>query len=27
VLVTCDRDHQRIAEEMPVEVVYLAPPV
>jgi len=27
ILVTCDRDHQRIAAEMPVEVVYLAPPV
>jgi predicted nucleic acid-binding protein len=27
VLVTCDRDHQRIAPEMPVEVVYLPPPV
>lgn len=27
VLVTCDRDHQRIAGEMPVEVVFLAPPV
>jgi predicted nucleic acid-binding protein len=27
VLVTCDRDHVRIAEAMPVEVVYLAPPV
>lgn len=27
VLVTCDRDHRRIAPEMPVEVVYLAPPV
>jgi predicted nucleic acid-binding protein len=26
-LVTCDHDHQRIAAEMPVEVVYLAPPV
>jgi predicted nucleic acid-binding protein len=26
VLVTCDRDHQRIAPEMPVEVVLLAPP-
>ncbi|HXF30381.1 MAG TPA: type II toxin-antitoxin system VapC family toxin [Solirubrobacterales bacterium] len=26
-LVTCDRDHERIAAEMPVEVVYLAPPV
>lgn len=27
VLVTCDRDHERIAGELPVEVVYLAPPV
>jgi predicted nucleic acid-binding protein len=27
VLVTCDRDHQRIAPELPVEVVFLAPPV
>jgi predicted nucleic acid-binding protein len=27
VLVTCDRDHQRIAPELPGEVVYLAPPV
>jgi predicted nucleic acid-binding protein len=27
VLVTCDRDHERIAAEMPVEVVFLAPPV
>ena len=26
-LVTCDRDHERIAPEMPVEVVFLAPPV
>jgi predicted nucleic acid-binding protein len=26
VLVTCDRDHERIAGEMPVEVVLLAPP-
>ncbi|MBS1882783.1 MAG: type II toxin-antitoxin system VapC family toxin [Actinobacteria bacterium] len=26
-LVTCDRDHQRIAPQMPVEVVFLAPPV
>lgn len=26
-LVTCDRDHERIAGEMPVEVVFLAPPV
>lgn len=26
-LVTCDRDHQRIASELPVEVVFLAPPV
>jgi predicted nucleic acid-binding protein len=27
VLVTCDRDHERIAAEMPVEVVFLPPPV
>jgi predicted nucleic acid-binding protein len=27
VLVTCDRDHQRIAPELPVDVVFLAPPV
>lgn len=27
VLVTCDRDHQRIAPELPVEVLFLAPPV
>jgi predicted nucleic acid-binding protein len=26
-LVTCDRDHQRIAPELPVEVVFLTPPV
>jgi predicted nucleic acid-binding protein len=26
-LVTCDRDHLRIARDLPVEVVYLAPPV
>jgi predicted nucleic acid-binding protein len=26
-LVTCDRDHVRIAHDLPVEVVYLAPPV
>lgn len=26
-LVTCDRDHQRIARELAVEVVYLRPPV
>lgn len=26
-LVTCDRDHERIAGEMPVEVLFLAPPV
>lgn len=26
-LVTCDRDHMRIAPEMPIEVVYVAPPV
>lgn len=27
VLVTCDRDHVRIAQDLPVEVVYLQPPV
>jgi predicted nucleic acid-binding protein len=27
VLVTCDRDHVRIAKDLPVEVVYLQPPV
>jgi predicted nucleic acid-binding protein len=27
VLVTCDRDHARIARDLPVEVLYLAPPV
>ena len=27
VLVTCDRDHLRIARDLPVEVVYLQPPV
>jgi predicted nucleic acid-binding protein len=27
VLVTCDRDHVRIARDLPVEVVYLQPPV
>jgi predicted nucleic acid-binding protein len=27
VLVTCDRDHVRIAQDLPVEVVYLRPPV
>jgi predicted nucleic acid-binding protein len=27
VLVTCDRDHVRIARDLPVEVVYLRPPV
>ncbi|HEX4732709.1 MAG TPA: PIN domain-containing protein [Solirubrobacterales bacterium] len=27
VLVTCDRDHQRIAPELPVDVVFLVPPV
>jgi predicted nucleic acid-binding protein len=27
VLVTCDRDHVRIAPELPVEVLYLQPPV
>jgi predicted nucleic acid-binding protein len=26
-LITCDRDHQRIAPELPIEVVFLAPPV
>jgi predicted nucleic acid-binding protein len=26
-LVTCDRDHQRIADDLGVEVVFLAPPV
>jgi predicted nucleic acid-binding protein len=26
-LVTCDRDHLRIARDLPVEVVYLQPPV
>ena len=26
-LVTCDRDHQRIAPELSAEVVFLAPPV
>jgi predicted nucleic acid-binding protein len=26
-LVTCDRDHLRIAGDLPVEVVYLQPPV
>jgi predicted nucleic acid-binding protein len=26
-LLTCDRDHQRIAPELPVEVLFLAPPV
>lgn len=26
VLVTCDRDHLRIAGDLPVEVVYLRPP-
>jgi predicted nucleic acid-binding protein len=26
-LVTCDRDHLRIAADLPVEVVYLQPPV
>jgi tRNA(fMet)-specific endonuclease VapC len=26
-LVTCDRDHERIAPELGVEVVFLAPPV
>lgn len=27
VLLTCDRDHVRIARDLPVEVVFLAPPV
>jgi predicted nucleic acid-binding protein len=27
VLVTCDRDHVRIARDLPVEVVFLGPPV
>jgi predicted nucleic acid-binding protein len=27
VLVTCDRDHVRIARELPVEVLFFAPPV
>jgi predicted nucleic acid-binding protein len=27
VLVTCDRDHLRIARDIPVDVVYLQPPV
>jgi predicted nucleic acid-binding protein len=27
VLITCDRDHVRIARDLPVEVVYLQPPV
>jgi predicted nucleic acid-binding protein len=27
VLVTCDRDHLRLAPELPVEVVFLQPPV
>lgn len=27
VLLTCDRDHVRIARDLPVEVVYLQPPV
>ncbi len=27
VLVTCDRDHVRIARDLPVEVVYLQPPL
>jgi predicted nucleic acid-binding protein len=27
VLVTCDQDHVRIARDLPVEVVYLQPPV
>jgi predicted nucleic acid-binding protein len=27
VLVTCDRDHVRIARDLPVEVAYLQPPV
>jgi predicted nucleic acid-binding protein len=27
ILVTCDRDHVRLAPDLPVEVLYLAPPV
>jgi predicted nucleic acid-binding protein len=27
VLITCDRDHLRIARDLPVEVLYLQPPV
>lgn len=27
VLVTCDRDHVRLAADLPVEVLFLAPPV
>jgi predicted nucleic acid-binding protein len=27
VLITCDRDHLRIARDLPVDVVYLQPPV
>lgn len=27
VLVTCDRDHVRLAPDLPVEVLFLAPPV
>lgn len=27
VLITCDRDHVRIARDLPVDVVYLQPPV
>jgi predicted nucleic acid-binding protein len=27
ILITCDRDHLRIARDLPVEVVYLRPPV
>jgi predicted nucleic acid-binding protein len=26
-LVTCDRDHVRLAPELPVEVMFFAPPV
>jgi predicted nucleic acid-binding protein len=26
-LITCDKDHVRIARDLPVEVVYLQPPV
>jgi predicted nucleic acid-binding protein len=26
-LVTCDRDHVRLAPELPIEVLFFAPPV